>query len=237
MNPIDPKETAVTSWAQWFNRAASHYSDPRLKMAYITDVDSGQPVHEDVMRSIYFDIWNKLDAKKNDTILDVGCGVGYLTKHFFNKVKKIVGMDVSFAMVQSAYSINPGYPFLVGKADAIPFSCNSFNRVVCYSVFQYLKDKDMAIVVLDEFIRIQNSPGCVFIGDVLEPFCINSGSKEKTNKWWPENLNHNLEKLTLPSDFFKGYCKKNKFKCEIIEQNLPDRNLEAPRYDVIIRSV
>jgi len=210
-------------------------------MAYYEDGQTGQPVSQETMSAIYKDVWKKLCATSDSVVLDVGGGVGMFSQAFQNLVKKMIGTDISTAMIYDARRINPRGTFLVCDAAALPLGFNTFDRVLCYSVFHYLKDLPHARSVLNEFIRVVKKDGLLLIGDILNPD--HSGQTTKNNPpkdiagstWWPAALNHNLKKLSIHPDFFSDYCRTHHLQCTILPQIIPEKNTAASRYDVMIR--
>jgi len=234
------KSNPASSWAQWFDRCAKHYDDPRMKMAYYKDGLSGKPVSQKTMTAIYKDVWDKLCAGKDSAMLDVGGGVGMFSQAFDKWVYKIIGTDISPAMIKDAYRLNPNGTFLVCDAAALPFYSGSFDRILCYSVFHYLKDLAHVKKVLNEFVRVVKKDGLIFVGDILTD---TPGQKAKKNSknnipasvWWPSSLNHSLRKLAIDPHFFIDDCRTRGCRCDILPQRIPGKTTAASRYDVVIQ--
>lgn len=49
-----------------------------------------------------------MDIKKTDTVLDLACGQGYFTRHFFQAGAKVVGVDIAPSMIEFALRHNSG---------------------------------------------------------------------------------------------------------------------------------
>ena len=235
----NPDPPPVHSWSEWFDRAAQVFDDPRMKVAYYKSGKTGEPYPEESVQLTHQDIFNKLKPQKDHHILDVGCGVGFFTKFFSDKVAKIVGTDVSPHMIKTASALNPSAVFLVAPADVLPFKGELFDRIFSYGVTQYLPDEKTVQRMLGEMQRLLKPRGQIFIGDILEPvqeIDIKSYSKStpKSKPWWPESLDHNLPKLYLAKDFFRSYCGKHHLSCRFFQQSIPGRSIPTPRYDVLM---
>lgn len=239
--PVKRKQSAspVSSWSEWFERSARHYQDPRMKMAYYFD---GRPDPMKVIKAIHHDVWRKLKATKNSTLLDVGSGVGLFFEAFNKKLKHIVGTDVSLSMLRDARKLNPKGAFLLCDASSLPIVSQSFDRILCYSVFHYLSGPSKATKVLDEFTRVVKEGGSILIGDVLntqtqkKKFHSHQSGNPLASRWWPPTLAHNLDKQQFSPSFFKNYCRQRKFRCAILRQNIPGKPTADSRYDVVIKT-
>ena len=159
----------ASSWAQWFDRCAEHYQDPRMKMAYYKDGATGEPVEMETLRAIHEDVWKKLRATPQSTLLDVGSGIGLFAQSFQNRLRRVVGTDISFNMVKDAAALNPRGTFLQCDVSSLPFVSKTFERLLCYSVFHYLHDDNHARQTIDEFRRVVKKNGLILIGDLLYP--------------------------------------------------------------------
>ena len=254
----------ISSWAEWFDRCARHYQDPRMKMAYYQDGATGEPVSMETLHAMHEDVWKKLRAAPQCTLLDVGSGIGLFVQAFQNRLRRIVGTDIALTMMKDAAAINPRGIFLQCDVSSLPFSSKTFDRLLCYSVFHYLTDDAHAQKTIDEFRRVVQTGGLILIGDVLYPVEFlkrnlsfpnalvgnpneivtgpptktfggdNSKKNNPSSAWWPSCLNHRLKKKTFPPEFFRNYCQKNGGKCEILTQDIKGKD-KNERYDVAIR--
>jgi ubiquinone/menaquinone biosynthesis C-methylase UbiE len=82
-----------------------------------------------------------------DTILDAGCGSGRNLSMFASRVRRIVGVDFSFHMLARArIRIEEEQLSNVAVRQAsigqLPFVDNTFDKVLCISVLQYLDDEE-----------------------------------------------------------------------------------------------
>ena len=89
------------------------------------------------------DIVNLLKPQKDESILDIGCGTGDLTKKISNSCKKVIGIDNSQLMIQTALEKYPEIEFILSDAnnfqldttfDAVFSNENSVNIIVSQSV-------------------------------------------------------------------------------------------------------
>lgn len=108
-----------------------------------------------------------INPKKDDVLLDTGCGSGENTILLSTMVKKIVGVDYSEEMVKRATKRIKEHKIKnaevsVGDVTALKFEDESFDKVTCVSVLQYLDDKSCE-KALSELIRVTKKEGCAIL--------------------------------------------------------------------------
>jgi ubiquinone/menaquinone biosynthesis C-methylase UbiE len=85
---------------------------------------------------------------ENRAILDLGCGDGYFTIHFWEagKPRSLTGVDAAVQAIKLANKNKGGRPirFLVSDAHHLPYTDNSFDLVLIQSILHHDNDpKDM----------------------------------------------------------------------------------------------
>ena len=87
---------------------------------------------------------------KNDVVLDVGCGTGFLTAEVAKLVKEVVGIDISEKLIERAVKTK-NVKYIVADAEKLPFGDKTFDKVVSFTMLQDVEDKD---AVLKEMKRV-----------------------------------------------------------------------------------
>lgn len=108
-------------------------------------------------------IKNRLNLTLEDSILEVGCGCGFLTEFLKKEVREYVGLDQSENMVNLAKMVFD-CNFVCAGASDLPFEDNEFDYVVAYSVFQYFPSQEYAEKTISEMKRVARKG--VYIGDL-----------------------------------------------------------------------
>ena len=107
-------------------------------------------------------------AKKQNSILDAGCGNGLVLSHLKEHFRQIYGIDYSLNMVRAAQKLIPNGIFIQAEASNFKFDDNQFDRVLAYSIFHYFASSEYALKSIHEMIRVCKKGGIVLIGDILD---------------------------------------------------------------------
>ena len=103
-----------------------------------------------------------LKPKAGDTILDAGCGTGIFTSHILASGANVVGLDLSFPMVDRAArkfrSFSLPFSPIEGNMTALPFKDESFDKAVSITALEFIEDGASAV---NELFRITRSGGIV----------------------------------------------------------------------------
>jgi ubiquinone/menaquinone biosynthesis C-methylase UbiE len=164
-------KTTSADWRDWWNeRAKPGFSD--------LDVDRGGPhlaegsehtatVNEELERRARAQLLAALELKPTDLVLDAGCGTGANFDAVSPKVREVIGIDFSEEQIARAHRRIVSEKLLnvkaqVGDMTKLPFPADSFDKVICASVLQYLDDAECEAAV-SEMIRVCRNDGIIVI--------------------------------------------------------------------------
>ena len=110
------------------------------------------------------DIAEYLRDKTWHSLLDVGCGTGWLIDMLRKeRLAEYHGLDLAENMIEVAVSKNiPDAQFVVGKADALPYEDGRFDVITCSQSFHHYPDQDKAVA---EAYRVLNKGGLYILSD------------------------------------------------------------------------
>jgi len=91
-------------------------------------------------------------------ILDVGCGVGYITSYL-----DAIGMDMDTIALRLAKSSNPHLDLVRASCEALPFRNSTFDTVLCYNVLEHLTE-DAREKTFEGQERVLNNEGILIAG-------------------------------------------------------------------------
>lgn len=80
----------------------------------------------------------------HDSILDVGCGKGFLTNEF-SKLGKVIGIDVSPSALREARKNNPNTRFYESSITDFSYNRHRFDLIIASECLNYIKNKQVAI--------------------------------------------------------------------------------------------
>lgn len=124
-------------------------------------IRSAAEVYEEFFIPALFQQWASLvaDAAEIDAgnrVLDVACGTGVLARTSADRVGpegSVVGLDLNTEMLAVAKRKAPGIEWRQGRAEAIPFDAESFDRVVSQFGLMFFDDQSAAIREMMRIVR------------------------------------------------------------------------------------
>ncbi len=102
-----------------------------------------------------------LSPKKNERILDIGCGVGHLTKKIDGENIEVVGLDKSEEKIYRAQKNYPEISFVCRDARDFSFK-NSFDAVFSNSMLHWIDEQDPVLENIDDVLH----KGGRFVGEL-----------------------------------------------------------------------
>jgi len=99
-------------------------------------------------------------TKKGAKVLDLGCGTGRTTYHFYEMGFDVIGVDISKAMIAEAKSKYPYIDFRVGDACELNFKDEIFDYVLfSFNGIDYIFPENNRIKAIKEIYRVLKSGG------------------------------------------------------------------------------
>jgi len=120
---------------------------------------SAAQIYQDFFVPALFQDWTKhvLDAahvSTGQTVLDVACGTGVLTRDAYKRVGKsgqVIGLDINEGMLNVAKQSNTEIDWRQGNAENLPFDDNHFDAVVSQFALMFFENRGTAI---NEMLRV-----------------------------------------------------------------------------------
>lgn len=120
------------------------------------------------VRCMYDDVVKRVVDLKPQTVLDLGCGNGNiiaLLQTFLNA--NYYGLDLSESMIDQAEKRLPNAHFMVGDAEKLPYTTETFDVIICNASFHHYPHPE---TVIDEIRRVLKAGGTLILGDPTMPF-------------------------------------------------------------------
>lgn len=107
-------------------------------------------------RRLHSTIFEFLNIKENNLVLEIGCGQGDLTEKLSKKYKRIIAFDISSVGVKKArkrVDVNCNSEFLVADATKLPFKPHQFDVVILSEVLEHVIDQERCIQEIHRVIK------------------------------------------------------------------------------------
>jgi SAM-dependent methyltransferase len=131
----------------------------------------GKPVSEEQIQAIVQAIVRHLDPQPADTLLDMACGNGALSRYLFDYCAGLLGVDYSeylIGVAKANFERKPRFEFTC--SDAATYIASEpdprrFTKVLCYGSFSYFPQRDASLVLQglrERFCSVQR----VYLGNL-----------------------------------------------------------------------
>lgn len=101
-----------------------------------------------------------LKPSLGDSILDIGCGIGYYCEFLSTFSMRVVGIDRDPKAIEFSKGLYPDISFSVQTATSIDFKDSSFDKILCSEVLEHIEDDALGI---REIRRVVKPKGLVLI--------------------------------------------------------------------------
>lgn len=147
-----------------------------------------------------------LDLKKDEVVLDVACGQGYFSRHFFETGARVTGVDISPELIAKAKKKSPiELTYKISSADKLPFiQDNSTDKLTIILAIQNIEN---IAGVMKECRRVLKDNGKIVIVMNHPAFRIPKesdwGFDEETSTQY-RKVNRYLSELKIPIQMHPG---------------------------------
>ena len=177
-----------------------HYKKDAVEFDYFEE-RKGATEHDE--RRVREYIISKIPEGVN-SILDVGCGKGWIAKEFLQKGKTVVSLDISTtnpAIVNKLYS-SPKHFAVAADSFHLPFSNNSFDCVVASEIIEHVFDPAEFV---KELFRVVKKDGSLVITTpykekIIYYLCIHCNQKTPAHSHIHSFDENKLKSLYLEQD-------------------------------------
>ena len=121
-------------------------------------------------RRFYRDLLKELEITDGDSVLDVGCGTGYILSRIGEQRNiRGFGLDVSESMIAVAKEKHPEYDFIIGDCAKLPYDDASMDIVTaCMAYHHFPNQKDFR----KEALRVLKPGGRLYLCDPKFPWIV-----------------------------------------------------------------
>lgn len=145
--------------------------------------------------------------KNVKTVLDVGCGSGWVAKEFLNKNKKVISLDISKSNPQKVKQLYQSQNHFQVVADSfkLPFESNSIDCVIASEIIEHVVDPKS---FLKELFRVVSENGRLIVSTPYKEklryvLCIHCNKKTPVNAHLHSFDENSLRELYQENDLKK----------------------------------
>jgi 2-polyprenyl-3-methyl-5-hydroxy-6-metoxy-1,4-benzoquinol methylase/uncharacterized protein YbaR (Trm112 family) len=133
------------NYADHYNKDANHFD-------YFKEEEAAATKEE--IRRLHQVIIKRL-PKNAQLILDVGCGSGWVAKHFLAEGKKVISVDISIKNSTQVLKENPheNHAAVVADVYHLPFKKNSFDVIIASEIMEHVYDPKLFIAKLVNVLK------------------------------------------------------------------------------------
>ena len=140
-------------------------------------------------KNIVKDVIRKLELNENDSLLEIGCGVGNLLIPLSFMVKEVTGIDHPMCLerLQSRFRGQNNFTFISENFFNVSLN-RTYNKILCYSVLHYLADSEEVFIFVEKALELLAPGGKALFGDIpnkstLERFINSERGKQFESEW------------------------------------------------------
>lgn len=113
-----------------------------------------------------------VEPANDGVILDLACGTGLALQHLVDLFgdQRLIGLDISFAMLAVASEEIPTVTLLRGSALQLPFADNSVGAVTCWDALQALPDPQTALSEVGRCLQPGGTFSCFTFEKATGPY-------------------------------------------------------------------
>jgi len=141
----------------------------RKKGKSLTEISGRYPEDKGSEKHIFIDIVKKLNLKKKETILDIGCGYGNLVKKIIKLSNKkniqltLCDIKKIISAIKSNIKTKENIKFVEQNFQNYNFKNLKYDKILIYSVIHYI---DKPKLFLNKAFKLLKKDGSILIGDL-----------------------------------------------------------------------
>lgn len=149
--------------AEWKKKRniMSHYN----QLAQVYDIQYADEQKAKIKATL-----ENVSLNKNEFVLDVGCGTGFLFPHIADRVQLLIGVDISQKLLEKAKPRKKRYPnthLLLADADHLPFKNQTFHTIFVITLLQNIPKPP---ITLQEIKRVSKKHTTVAVTGLKKEF-------------------------------------------------------------------
>lgn len=165
-----------------------------------------------------------IDDLSDKVILDIGCGTGGVLRDFLKygaRPENCHGIDLLPDRIEVAKSLSPNIDFICGNAEGLPYEDESFDIIICFTVFTSIFDKGMKQNLSREMLRVLKRGGIILYYDYHVDNPKNPdvrGVKKGEIRGLFPHCAINLKRITFAPPLARIIAPRSVIMCQVLEK-------------------
>lgn len=94
-----------------------------------------------------------LKPKRDERILDVGCGEGYQISYVVEHCAEVIGLDLSMEQLKQAKSRVRSVDLVCASSERLPFKPQIFDKIMCLELLEHLYEPRKTILEIESVLK------------------------------------------------------------------------------------
>lgn len=135
-------------WKHHYDTASKQFDASLLKQ--VGKTVNGREIPAPQIKLIVDNIVNVLRLSENDSVVDLCCGNGLITRQLAPLVKDVVGVDFTSGLIDAAKRYNGFHNIEYINSDVLrldPEYCSGFKKVIMYEAMQHFSEEELSVLL------------------------------------------------------------------------------------------
>jgi len=233
----------MTKWQEYYS-APTQVADRTDYLKQVGHTLNGKSISDVHFQLMVDQVCSELDPRDDDSVLDLCCGNGYLTKELARVCRRIVGVDFSDDLVQIATEDHGLDNAKYVRMNVLDLNTSQlrengpFSKILLYAALQHFDKRDLR-PLLKKILEVSTPNPTIlfgFVPDRRRQSTFYNTFKRKRERLWRILKGTEILKTWWDKKFIEHVCQDLELRCTFHDL---DNRIDAAQYrfNVVITSI